>query len=283
MRSFAPHALPSFLSAKGAMRVEPSLEAEFPGLRVVAPELHDVVVRPAHPGLEALKRRVAEKTRARRAVPEAVKDEPIFRAYLESFWKVGVDPTKTRPAGEALTRRVLAGKELPTINTLVDACNLAPLETSVAIAAFDTAQLHPGALVLRRARSGESFVGIGMAGPVDMAGSEVVIEDEGDRELVAMYPYLNAGRSKVTGATRSALLLICGAQTIEDGPLKSSLELCERWFADSCGGHATVVVVCQDMLPAKLSGDLAAHGHASIPIPSRSRQIPSTFGAGNLC
>ena len=43
------------------------------------------------------------------------------------FHRLGVDPTKTRPASEALLRRVLQGKGLPRIHPAVDVCNLASL------------------------------------------------------------------------------------------------------------------------------------------------------------
>lgn len=219
------------------MDVESALSAEFPGLRVVEMELNGLSVKRSDARLEALKRRVAETTRARRKDLDQVRDEPLFRAYRDFYWKVGVDPTKTRPAGEALTRRVLAGKEIPTINTLVDAYNLVSLETSVAIAAFDTARLRTDALVLRRALPGESFLGIGMAGPVDLHGNEVVIEDRADRELVAIYPYRNAERSKVTESTCGALLLMCGVPGIDDGPLEASRERCREWISEFCGAR----------------------------------------------
>src|SRR5439155_24626453 len=40
---------------------------------------------------------------------ETLKDEPWLRAYRDFFWRVGVDPTKVRPAAEALLRRVIQG------------------------------------------------------------------------------------------------------------------------------------------------------------------------------
>ncbi|HUW43054.1 MAG TPA: hypothetical protein VMW02_02320, partial [Thermoplasmata archaeon] len=43
---------------------------------------------------------------------EAVKDRPDFRAYRDFFWRLGVDPTKTRPASEALIRRILKGSSI---------------------------------------------------------------------------------------------------------------------------------------------------------------------------
>src|SRR5207247_10926710 len=52
---------------------------------------------------------------------ETLKDEARLRAYRDFFWRVGVDPTKVRPAAEALLRRVIQGKHFPRINELVAA------------------------------------------------------------------------------------------------------------------------------------------------------------------
>ncbi len=107
------------------MRVDPFLEAEFPGLRVLELELESLTVRPRDPRLESAKARILATSRSRGTTLDALREAPLFRAYREFYWRVGVDPTKTRPAAEAIARRVLGGRELPTINTLVDAYNLA--------------------------------------------------------------------------------------------------------------------------------------------------------------
>nr|WP_301287551.1 phenylalanine--tRNA ligase beta subunit-related protein [Methanocalculus alkaliphilus] len=61
---------------------------------------------------------------------------------------MGVDPTKTRPAFEALVRRILAGKALPAIKPAVDAYNLRSASSSIPIAAFDAGRLS-GDLTMR--------------------------------------------------------------------------------------------------------------------------------------
>src|SRR2546430_34474 len=120
---------------------------------------------------------------------ETLKDEPRLRAYRDFFWRVGVDPTKIRPAAEALLRRVIRGKPFPRINALVDAYNLASAETRIALAAFDIANLR-GDLGMRRSHPGETFLGIGMEAPVTLRGVEAVCEDA-DR-LCAIFPVQRA-------------------------------------------------------------------------------------------
>lgn len=216
------------------MHVAADLLTEFPGLHVVELTLTDLTVRRSDPRLEEQKARTIAEVQTSRGGLEGIRDEPIFRAYRDFYWKVGVDPTKTRPAAEALTRRALSGREIPRINTLVDACNLASLRTSISIAAFDAALIRPEALVLRRARSGEEFVGIGMGRPMSLEGVETVVEDTSDRKLIAIYPYRDADRTKVTEATQGVLLLMCGVPGIEDEALQQAGILCRELVTEFC-------------------------------------------------
>jgi DNA/RNA-binding domain of Phe-tRNA-synthetase-like protein len=216
------------------VRVESGLATEFPGLRVVDLSLDGLTVRPSARALEDWKTQVYAEVRSEGPSLDSLKDDPLARAYREFYWRVGVDPTKTRPAAEALRRRVLGGREVPGINTVVDSYNFVSLRTGIAIAAFDAERLHPGALVLRRARGGETFLGIGMAAPIELEGTEAVVEDVETHELEAVYPYRNAEHSKVTTTTTRVFLLMCGVPGIEDETLERARSECERSILRFC-------------------------------------------------
>jgi DNA/RNA-binding domain of Phe-tRNA-synthetase-like protein len=143
---------------------------KFPDLRVCLREVEDIRVSEIDPRLEAFKEDVYTDIR-RGFTLEGLKDEPVFRAYRDFFWRIGVDPTKIRPAAEALIRRVLGGRPLPRINTVVDAYNLASMTTCIALAAFDINRLK-GDILMRFANTGETFLGIGMDKPVFLTGGE---------------------------------------------------------------------------------------------------------------
>jgi len=147
---------------------------------------------------------------------------------------VGIDPTKTRPAGEALARRIIGGKELPTINTFVDSYNLVSAQTFIAIGAFDMGKIHHRSLSMRKARCGEPFQGIGMQKDAKLDGVEIVIEDESDHELVAVYPYRDSEASKVTEDSKNVLLLMCGVPGISDEVLSQTQLLCESYIERFC-------------------------------------------------
>ncbi len=198
--------------------VDPDLRAKFPGLDAHLVEVRGLVVRDREPRLDAFVDVLVREFREHMKL-ESLKDEPSLRAYRDFYWRVGIDPTKIRPASEALLRRVLQGKDLPRINTLVDAYNLASMKTRVAIAAFDAAHVS-GDLTMRLAHAGETFLGIGMAVPVVLQGHEVVLEDA--LRLVAIYPHRDADATKVTLDTTDTVFMTCGVPGIPDETLQAA-------------------------------------------------------------
>jgi DNA/RNA-binding domain of Phe-tRNA-synthetase-like protein len=216
------------------MEIAPELRSAFPGLRVVELKLTGLSVSGSDPELESFKVEAQERIRRRTASLEEVKDQPIFRAYRDFFWRVGIDPTKVRPAGEALTRRILGGRDLPRVNTVVDAYNLASVETSIAIAAFDSRKVNEEALLMRRATTGELFHGIGMGSPDSLVGVEVVIEDLESHRLIAVYPYRDSDDSKITEGTTDVLFMMCGVPGIDDAALEGAGRLTREYVERFC-------------------------------------------------
>jgi len=214
------------------MQIHKEILAAFPGLSVAGGDVGPLSIQEKSPTLEVLKGEVIRSVRERYTL-EQVKDEPLFRAYRDFFWKVGVDPTKTRPASEALVRRVLAGKVLPTINTAVDAYNLASIRTGIPIAAFDADTLD-GDLSMRFAEEGEVFLGIGMAAPVTLHKSQVILADEG--AIVAVYPYRDSDTTKITSTTKAVQIVACGVPGVEREKVHSAYELAAAYLQEYASG-----------------------------------------------
>ena len=212
------------------LTVDPFLRESFPGLDAYLVRVDGVQVRERDPRLDEFLPILVQGFREQLKL-ESLKDEPTLRAYRDFYWRVGIDPTKIRPASEALLRRVLQGKELPRINTLVDAYNLASMKTRIAIAAFDAAHTH-GDLGMRLARAGETFLGIGMDAPVVLKGVEVVCEDQ--EGLVAIYPYRDSHRTRVTLATSSTVFMTCGVPGIERTTLVESAGTTKEYVERFC-------------------------------------------------
>ncbi len=220
------------------LKISADLGERFPGLRVLVVHVNGVRVEREKVELQQFKDEVIEEIK-RTYNLATVKDVPIFRAYRDFFWRIGTDPTKNRPAAEALIRRVLAEKPLPTINTLVDAYNLASIKSCIAMGAFDMEKLS-GDLVLRFAQKGEKFLGIGMGEPVELKGNELVVSDA--EKLIAIYPYRDADETKITLATKNVLLLICGAPGIDEKILEDAAQTAIEHVTRFCGGEGRIVI-----------------------------------------
>lgn len=214
------------------MEIHKEILAAFPGLSVAEGDVGPLSIQEKSPRLEALRDEIVRSVRERYTL-ERIKDEPLFRAYRDFFWRVGVDPTKTRPASEALVRRILAKKMLPTINTAVDAYNLASIRTGIPITAFDADTLG-GDISMQFAEEGEEFLGIGMATPVMLHKNQVILTDKG--AIVAVYPYRDSDTTKITLATKRVHIVACGVPGVEREKVRSAYELAVAHLQEYASG-----------------------------------------------
>jgi DNA/RNA-binding domain of Phe-tRNA-synthetase-like protein len=218
------------------MKIDAELKTRFPDLNVLTLHINGVQIQKKSTELEEFKVQVTEQVRNEYDL-ETVKDHPTFRAYRDFFWSIKIDPTKIRPAAEALIRRILAGKKLPCINTLVDSYNLASIKTRIAIATFDSDRLK-GNLLMRFGKEDEQFIGIGMEKPLILRGGEIVVSDE--EKLVAIYPYRDADNTKVTEETKNIMMVICGVPRIPPQELENASQAALENVKRFCGGTKEV-------------------------------------------
>ncbi len=143
----------------------------------------------------------------RRFEGRAAADIPGVAETRGMFHRLGVDPTKSRPASEALLRRVLQGKGLPSIQPAVDVCNLASLEHQLPLGLYDRANVK-GAIYARIGRPGEGYEGI-RKGRVNLAGRPLLADDEGAFGA----PTADSARTQISDSTRAVLAVIyCPAE-----------------------------------------------------------------------
>jgi len=214
-------------------KIDTQVKTRFPDLTVLTRSMEGVKVEKTNVELEKFKNEIMKQVREKYDL-ESLKNVSTFRAYRDFFWKVGIDPTKIRPAAEALIRRILGGKAIPHINTSVDAYNLASIKTEIALATFDADKLK-GNLLMRFAEKGEEFLGIGMEKPMLLQGIEIVVSD--DEKLVAVYPHRDADSTKITEETKNVTLLVCGVPGIEEKTLQDAARVTLDYAVRFCNGE----------------------------------------------
>jgi DNA/RNA-binding domain of Phe-tRNA-synthetase-like protein len=92
--------------------------------------------------------------------PEQTNNIPQIAAMRSAYKTLGKDPSRYRGSAEALLRRVLSGKGLYQINSVVDINNLASLESLNPAGTYDLEKVTPP-IELRIGAAGESYKGIG--------------------------------------------------------------------------------------------------------------------------
>ena len=136
---------------------------------------------------------------------DTLKQLPGIEATRRVYRACGKDPSRYRPSSEALIRRMLQGKELYQINTLVDLINLASIAYGYSIGGFDADCFEGDTLTLGIGRPGEPYEGIGR-GTINIAGLPVYRDAKGGVGT----PTSDHERTKITLSTTHLLVLVNG-------------------------------------------------------------------------
>ena len=195
-------------------------------------ELEGLTVREADAGLADEVDRYCDALRRQHAgassgeVPGVAEARALYKA-------LGLDPTKTRPASEALLRRMLKGEALYRVNTLVDALNLCSLRAQLPFGLYDLDQIHPP-VVLRLGEAGEAYEGI-RKGPVRVDGRPTLAD--------ALGPFGNptsdSARTMIRTSTRRALVTVFAPGDCPPHRLEAVLMDTEATLTRFSGGSAS--------------------------------------------
>lgn len=155
---------------------------------------------------------------------ETIKQISGIEATRRVYRACGKDPSRYRPAAEALIRRMLQGKKLYQIDTLVDLINLASIAYGYSIGGFDADKFVGDTLTLGIGREGEPYEGIGR-GMLNIAGLPVYRDAVGGVGT----PTSDNERTKISIDTRRVLVLVNGYDGKEE-QVKANAEYIIRLF-----------------------------------------------------
>ena len=168
---------------------------------------------------------------------ESLKQLPSIAATRNVYKACGKDPSRYRPASEQLIRRMLQGKELYQIDTLVDLVNLASIAFGYSIGGFDADKFVGDTLTLGVGREGEPYEGIGR-GIINIAGLPVYRDAEGGVGT----PTSDHERTKMTLSTTHLVVLINGYDGNEARVTDNArfIQQLLRKYCQSDGGTVTL-------------------------------------------
>jgi DNA/RNA-binding domain of Phe-tRNA-synthetase-like protein len=197
-----------------------------PLITQVAPDYSGVILKGTvknAPTSEALWEEMesAENDIRRTYTLELVNKRPSIAAMRQLYKKLGKDPNRYRPSAEALSRRIVLGKSLYRINTLVDIINLVSLQSGFSIGGFDNSKVI-GALSITVGQNGEPFNAIGR-GQLNIEGLPVYKDERG----CIGTPTSDEERTKLSLETTDLLMVIHSAASDKER-LEEALSLSRR-------------------------------------------------------
>jgi len=164
---------------------------------------------------------------------ESLKQLSGIAATRRVYRACGKDPSRYRPASEALIRRQLTNKSLYQIDTLVDLTNLASIAYGYSIGGFDADKFHGDTLTLGIGRAGEPYEGISR-GMINIEGLPVYRDATGGVGT----PTSDNERAKITREATHLVVLINGYDGNEAN-VKANAEYIQellRKYCNSDGG-----------------------------------------------
>lgn len=164
---------------------------------------------------------------------ESLKQLSGIAATRRVYRACGKDPSRYRPASEALIRRQLTNKSLYQIDTLVDLTNLASIAYGYSIGGFDADKFDGDTLTLGIGRAGEPYEGISR-GMINIEGLPVYRDAIGGVGT----PTSDNERTKITLQTTHLVVLINGYDGNEAN-VKANAEYIQellRKYCNSDGG-----------------------------------------------
>jgi len=164
---------------------------------------------------------------------ESLKEMTSIAATRRVYKACGKDPSRYRPASEALIRRALQGKDLYQRDTLVDLVNLASIAYGYSIGGFDADKFVGDTLTLGIGREGEPYEGIGR-GMINIHGLPVYRDAEGGVGT----PTSDHERTKMNLDMRHLVVLINGYDGNEQRVRENAeyIQALLRRYAQSDGG-----------------------------------------------
>ncbi len=153
--------------------------------------------------LDEIFQKAALVTKSKFQSPEKILEDPAIRACRSLYQKIGLDPTKDRPSGEALIRRAASGGNLYRINAIVDINNIVSLKSGLPCGVYDAGKIEGNEITVKIGKAGETFEGIG-GRPLDAENKILTC----DSKSIFGGPTADSGRTCVTISSSEVLMLI---------------------------------------------------------------------------
>ena len=140
---------------------------------------------------------------------KAVENDWHVKAYRSFYSSMGLDSDHNPPSVQVLVQRFLREdilSKVPLIHPIVDAVNVAAVETMVPLGVFDAGSIS-GNIMIDVCRDGEYFHAIGSKSAIQLKAGLIVLRD--NDKVLSQFCSRDSEAQKVTEFTQEIWLLGC--------------------------------------------------------------------------
>lgn len=204
----------------------------FPGLNFYGVKIENLEITEKLLYVKARKKKIQKDFRESYTT-ENLKEAYQVKAIRDLFVAMGANPDECLNAVENLAALLLR-RGLPSINSAVDSCNLASLQTLMQIGVFDAGKVT-GTIVLDLSEAGEAYEAIGMEKEVLTEGLVILRDDE---SVISRPMFKDSKKTMITGSTQDIYIITVQYPPIKDEDAKKALEVALDLVTTSSHGCA---------------------------------------------
>ncbi|MDN3509084.1 MAG: lysine--tRNA ligase [Candidatus Neptunochlamydia sp.] len=167
-----------------------------------------------------------------------ITQDPKILDWREAYKSFGYKPSSYRCSAEALIRRVIDDKGLPTINPVVNLYNLISIKYGLPAGAYDLDKVG-GTIRLAMAKGNERFTPLGLP-EEDIAKEGEIIYRDDEKVLCKGWNWRQSDTSKITEESQNIFLPIDGLEHTKPGEITKALHELKTLLHKYCGGQIEV-------------------------------------------
>ena len=203
----------------------------------------DVANSESSPELVQILRDEEEALRQRLKVEE-ITSYPKINSWREAFRSLGIKPSEYRSSIEAMSRRVLRGNELPSINALVDIGNILSLRHLVPVGGHALDEVSSD-ITLRPATGSEDFIPFGSE-DVEHPDPDEFVFVEGNTVLTRRWSWRQANHSLTVLSTKVIEFNVDGLPPVSRGEVETICAEMIEMVKKFCGGEFTCQYITRE-------------------------------------
>jgi DNA/RNA-binding domain of Phe-tRNA-synthetase-like protein len=214
------------------------INIKLPGVKLGTIEADAVRVAPSDQALAQLMDEVCERKRLEFTLESLADSKPV-RDVRAMFREWGMDPSKYRPASEALLRRVVQGKGLYRVSNVVDIGNLGSIETGWPFGCYDRSRIQQP-IEFRHGIAGESYEGIGKQ-TWHLQERPLLADSQGPFGS----PISDSTRSMITESAKDVLIVLYVPAGVVDASLEVAIKRVIERLTLFAGAAVTRSGICR--------------------------------------